>query len=146
MFKASANGVTLPTSVIGSLPRPAWYMENLGRRTFIEAMVNSAWREQYTDAVSLLPARPGDGRARRRSPTATRTTTWRSAGSWISYPVGRMGGYATEYRPAPAVAIRQKRGHILHDGGEVAPQPHHRRAGRRAARCNTPRCGRRRSG
>jgi 5-methyltetrahydropteroyltriglutamate--homocysteine methyltransferase len=51
MFKAT-DGIVLPTSVIGSLPRPAWYTENLGTRNFRTAMVNSRFREQYTDAVS----------------------------------------------------------------------------------------------
>src|SRR6266404_3356296 len=53
MYKASA-GVTLPTSIIGSLPRPAWYTAVLGRKSFLEAMVNSRYREQYEDAVSCF--------------------------------------------------------------------------------------------
>src|SRR2546426_8796148 len=52
MFKATA-GKTLPTTIIGSLPRPSWYTENLGTRSFLEAMVNSRYREQYTDALSV---------------------------------------------------------------------------------------------
>src|ERR1700737_1127245 len=51
MYKASA-GALLPTSIIGSLPRPAWHTVQLGRRSFLEAMVNARWREQYEDAVS----------------------------------------------------------------------------------------------
>src|SRR6201988_2663969 len=51
MYKASANQ-TLPTSIIGSLPRPAWHTAALGNRSFLEAMVNARWREQYEDAVS----------------------------------------------------------------------------------------------
>ena len=38
MYKASA-GVLLPTSIIGSLPRPAWHTVQLGNRSFLEAMV-----------------------------------------------------------------------------------------------------------
>src|SRR5947207_3289028 len=53
MYKASA-GVTLPTSIIGSLPRPAWYTATLGTKSFLEAMVNSRYREQYEDAVSCF--------------------------------------------------------------------------------------------
>src|SRR5215813_4014211 len=53
MYKASA-GVMLPTSIIGSLPRPAWYMATLGNKSFLEAMVNSRYREQYEDAVSTF--------------------------------------------------------------------------------------------
>jgi 5-methyltetrahydropteroyltriglutamate--homocysteine methyltransferase len=122
MYKATA-GKTLPTSIIGSLPRPQWYVENLGRRTFIEAMVNSAWREQYTDAVSCF--------LRDQETAGLDVVTDGDAHydvevgghSWISYPVGRMGGYETEFRPAPSVTLQQKRGHILHDGGESRMNP-----------------------
>src|SRR4030095_8701947 len=51
MFTATA-GVVLPTTIIGSLPRPSWYTENLGRRVFREAMVDRNYREQYLDAAS----------------------------------------------------------------------------------------------
>src|SRR5438094_9140195 len=52
MFKASA-GKTLPTSIIGSLPRPSWYTAVLGAKSFLEAMLNARYREQYEDAVSV---------------------------------------------------------------------------------------------
>ena len=45
MYKASASTV-LPTSIIGSLPRPSWYGAVLGNQSFLEAMVNSRYREQ----------------------------------------------------------------------------------------------------
>ncbi len=51
MYKAT-DGIILPTTIIGSLPRPHWYTENLGTRKFREAMTNARFREQYTDAVS----------------------------------------------------------------------------------------------
>ena len=51
MYKAT-DGIILPTTIIGSLPRPHWYTENLGTRRFREAMTNARFREQYTDAVS----------------------------------------------------------------------------------------------
>ena len=38
MYLATAS-VVLPTTIIGSLPRPGWYTQNLGRREFREAMV-----------------------------------------------------------------------------------------------------------
>src|SRR6185312_12134259 len=52
MLKASAK-LVLPTSIIGSLPRPSWYTASLGRQSFLEAMVNARFREQYEDAVSV---------------------------------------------------------------------------------------------
>jgi Methionine synthase II (cobalamin-independent) len=52
MLKATA-GKVMPTTVIGSLPRPSWYTENLGTRSFLEAMVTTKFREQYVDALSV---------------------------------------------------------------------------------------------
>ena len=54
MYKASA-GIALPTSIIGSLPRPAWYTAVLGPKSFLEAMVNS----RYRDTGAPLP-KPDD--------------------------------------------------------------------------------------
>ena len=66
MFNAT-DGTTLPTSVIGSLPRPAWYRENLGtRRSFRTAMVSTSFREQYTDSGVVLHPRSGNGGSRHR--------------------------------------------------------------------------------
>ena len=53
MYKATA-GVILPTSIIGSLPRPSWYTAGLGSQCFLEAMMNLRYREQYEDAVSVF--------------------------------------------------------------------------------------------
>src|SRR5262245_65932332 len=52
MLKATA-GKILPTTITGSLPRPSWYTENLGNRSFLDAMVISRFREQYVDALSV---------------------------------------------------------------------------------------------
>ena len=52
MFKVTA-GMKLPTTIIGSLPRPSWYTENLGTKSFLDAMVITRFREQYTDALSV---------------------------------------------------------------------------------------------
>src|ERR1051326_1579329 len=51
MLKAT-KGKILPTAIIGSLPRPSWYTENLGTRAFVDAMANNKFREQYVDALS----------------------------------------------------------------------------------------------
>ncbi len=52
MYRATAD-IMLPTTLTGSLPRPDWFPENLGTRTFMQAMVDSRFREQYVDAVSV---------------------------------------------------------------------------------------------
>src|SRR5262245_21209055 len=52
MLNATA-GKILPTTITGSLPRPSWYTENLGNRSFLDAMVITRFREQYVDALSV---------------------------------------------------------------------------------------------
>jgi 5-methyltetrahydropteroyltriglutamate--homocysteine methyltransferase len=116
MFKGSAN-VLLPTSIIGSLPRPAWYTATLGTQSFLEAMVNSRYREQYEDAVSVfLRAQEvagldicTDGDAHYDEQVAGM--------SWQSYPLTRMAGFAAAPEPTAyrVGASAYPRGHILHD-------------------------------
>src|SRR3954447_2883266 len=116
MYKASA-GIVMPTSIIGSLPRPAWYTAMLGNQSFLEAMVNSRFREQYEDTVSsFLRAQEvagldicTDGDAHYDEQVGGM--------SWQSYPLTHMSGFAAT--PEPAVynvgAVAYPRGHILHD-------------------------------
>ena len=56
MYTATA-GIVLPTTIIGSLPRPGWYTQNLGRREFREAMVELQLSEDIQGLVSMLSAR-----------------------------------------------------------------------------------------
>jgi 5-methyltetrahydropteroyltriglutamate--homocysteine methyltransferase len=122
MYKAT-NGLKLPTSIIGSLPRPAWYTENLGRRTFIEAMVNSAYREQYIDAVSCFLRDQETAGLDVLTDGDAHYDVEVGGHSWISYPVGRLGGCENEYRPAQRAVSVPRRGHILHDGSESRLNP-----------------------
>jgi 5-methyltetrahydropteroyltriglutamate--homocysteine methyltransferase len=76
MYTATAR-VVLPTTITGSIPRPSWYTENVGARPFRDALADSRFREQYTDAVGAH-LRIRSGPASTSSPTATRgsTPTW----------------------------------------------------------------------
>jgi len=124
MYKASAD-VLLPTSVIGSLPRPAWHTAALGRQTFLDAMVNARWREQYEDAVSThLRAQEiagldicTDGDAHYDEEVG--------GFSWQSYPLRHMAGFSREVRltPPAVTAVSPPRGHILHDQLEARVLP-----------------------
>jgi hypothetical protein len=77
MLKATRD-LKLPTTITGSLPRPAWYTENLGSRPFRDALGDARYREQYTDAVGtyirdqeragLDIVTDGSGRTGRRTP------------------------------------------------------------------------------
>jgi len=125
MYKASA-GITLPTSIIGSLPRPSWYTAVLGSQSFLEAMMSSRHREQYEDAVScFLRAQEiagldivTDGDAHYDEQVAGM--------SWQSYPLTHMDGFAsvrrsTDYKIGAGALPRA---HIVHDfpGGRVFPK------------------------
>src|SRR5256885_1737990 len=116
MLKASANSL-LPTSIIGSLPRPAWYDAVLGARSFLEAMMNARYREQYEDAVSV--------HLRDQETAGLDICTDGDAHfddqvggmSWQSYALTHMAGFDAAPRPAVYAvgAIAYPRGHILHD-------------------------------
>jgi 5-methyltetrahydropteroyltriglutamate--homocysteine methyltransferase len=116
MYKATAD-VLLPTSIIGSLPRPAWYTATLGKQSFLEAMMNATYREQYEDAVSSF--------IRMQEVAGLDIVTDGDAHydpeiggmSWQSYPLTHMKGFSTDSEPSvyKAGAVAYPRGHILHD-------------------------------
>jgi 5-methyltetrahydropteroyltriglutamate--homocysteine methyltransferase len=124
MFTATA-GVVLPTTIIGSLPRPLWYTENLGRREFREAMVERSYREQYLDAVSSYLRDQEvagldivtDGDCRFDADVAGH--------NWFSYAPLRMSGFAggAFYRAGGKAGFPHKPGHILHDVLETRVMP-----------------------
>jgi 5-methyltetrahydropteroyltriglutamate--homocysteine methyltransferase len=125
MYTATAS-IVLPTTIIGSLPRPAWFTENLGTRSFRDAMVDAVFREQYLDAVAthikdqevagLDILTDGDARFDRDV----------AGHNWFSYPPLRMSGFAgsTAYKVQGGRAgIPAARGHILHDVLETRIMP-----------------------
>jgi 5-methyltetrahydropteroyltriglutamate--homocysteine methyltransferase len=88
------SGITLPTTITGSLPRPSWYTENLAQRPFRDAIAEARFREQYTDAVGTYlrdQERAGldivtDGDARFDVDVGGM--------SWFQYPARRFKGLA----------------------------------------------------
>jgi 5-methyltetrahydropteroyltriglutamate--homocysteine methyltransferase len=124
MYKASAN-VVLPTSIIGSLPRPSWYTAVLGSRSFLQAMRDSRFREQYEDAVAcFLRAQEiagldicTDGDAHYDEEVAGM--------SWQAYPLTHMDGFSEEPQSTryKVGATPWPRGHILHDSLEARVFP-----------------------
>jgi len=124
MFTATAD-IVLPTSIIGSLPRPSWYTARLGTQSFLDAMVDARYREQYEDAVSAhLRAQEmagldivTDGDAHYDEQVAGM--------SWQSYPLTHMSGFSAELEPAVynVGQAAYPRGHILHDFLEARVLP-----------------------
>ena len=122
----ATKDIVLPTSLIGSLPRPSWYTKRLGSQTFLEAMVDSVFREQYTDAVSVYLREQEtagldictDGDAHYDPDVGGQ--------SWTSYPLFHMAGFDRD-RPQPAImktgGVAFPVGHILHDYLEARVMP-----------------------
>jgi len=116
MLRATKD-IMLPTTITGSLPRPSWYTQNLGSRSFLDAMVNNQFREQYVDAVSLYLHEQEiagldivtDGDAHFDSDVGGQ--------SWTNYPTRHMGGFDRNPQPIPAGqgGLGFPPGHILHD-------------------------------
>jgi 5-methyltetrahydropteroyltriglutamate--homocysteine methyltransferase len=118
--------IKLPTTITGSLPRPAWYTENLGSRTFLDAMVTNQFRDQYTDAVMIYLKQQElagldivtDGDAHFDADVGGQ--------SWTSYPPRHMQGFdRLNPRPTPAGkgGLAFPPGHILHDYLEARVMP-----------------------
>ena len=126
MLKAT-DGLLLPTTIIGSLPRPSWYTENLGTRSFLDAMVDIGFREQYVDALSVYLREQElagldivtDGDCRFDHDVGGQ--------SWTRYPTQHMAGFEHDQPAAGAgrapAASAFPRGHILHDYLEARVMP-----------------------
>jgi 5-methyltetrahydropteroyltriglutamate--homocysteine methyltransferase len=125
MFNATADTI-LATTITGSLPRPSWYTENLGSRSFLEAMVTTRFRETYVDAVSVYLREQElagldivtDGDCRFDQDVGGQ--------SWTGYPTRHMDGFEREepkLARAGAGGLGFPRGHILHDYLEARVMP-----------------------
>jgi 5-methyltetrahydropteroyltriglutamate--homocysteine methyltransferase len=124
MLRATKD-LKLPTTITGSLPRPSWYTENLGMRSFLDAMVNNQFREQYVDTVSVYLHEQEmagldivtDGDAHFDPDVGGQ--------SWTNYPPRHMGGFDRNPQPTPAGkgGIAFPPGHILHDYLESRVMP-----------------------
>lgn len=115
----------LPTTITGSLPRPSWYTENLGLRNFVEAMVETRFREQYEDALAVYLNQQEVVGLDIFSDGDARFTQDIGGQSWTSYPPSHMSGFDKLPKPAPigGGGIGFPRGHILHDYIEARVMP-----------------------
>jgi 5-methyltetrahydropteroyltriglutamate--homocysteine methyltransferase len=125
MLRATKD-IKLPTTITGSLPRPSWFTENLGGRSFMNAMVNSVYREQYIDTVSVYLHEQElagldivtDGDAHFDQDVGGQ--------SWTNYPTRHMSGFS-HADPQPTLAgkggLAFPPGHILHDYLEARVMP-----------------------
>jgi 5-methyltetrahydropteroyltriglutamate--homocysteine methyltransferase len=125
MYTATA-GIVLPTTITGSLPRPGWYTENLGRRSFREAMVDRTYREQYLDAASAYIRDQELAGLDIVTDGDCRFDADVGGHNWFSYAPIRMDGFsgARAYaREGGKAGFVHPRGHILHDILEARVMP-----------------------
>jgi 5-methyltetrahydropteroyltriglutamate--homocysteine methyltransferase len=125
MFKATAD-IVLPTTIIGSLPRPSWYTARLGPRSFLDAMVHAPWREQYTDALAVYLHDQTVAGLDIVTDGDCRFDQEVGGQSWMRYPLSHLDGVDREH-PEPAIpgsaGVMFPRGHILHDYVEARVTP-----------------------
>jgi len=124
MLGATADKL-LPTTITGSLPRPSWYTENLGQKTFLAAMVETRFREQYEDTLAVYLSQQVVAGLDIVTDGDVRFTQDIGGQSWTSYPPFHMSGFDGKPRRAPAGGggIAFPRGHILHDYIEARMMP-----------------------
>jgi 5-methyltetrahydropteroyltriglutamate--homocysteine methyltransferase len=91
MFTAT-DGLLLPTTVTGSWPRPAWYTSGLAGLSLSDAMRDTRYREEFTDAVAVVVS----DQERAGLDILTNGDYHLDADigglSWMAYPVERMLG------------------------------------------------------
>jgi 5-methyltetrahydropteroyltriglutamate--homocysteine methyltransferase len=122
----STSGIVLPTTIIGSLPRPSWYTQNLGRRVFREAMVDRTYREQYLDAVSSYLRDQEVAGLDIVTDGDCRFDADVGGHNWFSYAPLHMEGFAGSYayrKEGGRAGVVHPRGHILHDILEARVMP-----------------------
>ena len=124
MLRATKD-IMLPTTITGSLPRPSWYTQNLGSRSFLDAMVNNQFREQYVDTVSLYLHEQEIAGLDIVTDGDAHFDSYVGGQSWTNYPPRHMGGFDRNPQPIPAGqgGLGFPPGHILHDYLESRVMP-----------------------
>jgi 5-methyltetrahydropteroyltriglutamate--homocysteine methyltransferase len=125
VLRASA-GIMLPTAIIGSLPRPSWYTENVGTRSFLDAMVDIEFRDQYTDALSVYLRQQELAGLDILTDGDCRFDHDVGGQSWTRYPAQHLDGFERDHprlARAGAGGLAFPRGHILHDYLEARVLP-----------------------
>src|SRR4051812_4503291 len=125
MLKATA-GLIMPTTITGSLPRPSWYTENLGLKSFLDAMVITRFREEYGAALWVYLREQEGGGLDIVTEGVCRFDQDGGGQSWTSYPPHHMEGFEATHPKLARVGaggIGFPRGHILHDYLEARVMP-----------------------
>jgi 5-methyltetrahydropteroyltriglutamate--homocysteine methyltransferase len=95
LFTAT-DGISLPTTVTGSWPRPVWFTGGLWRRSPSEALADTRYREEFTDAISTVIS----DQERAGLDILTNGDYHLDADiggrSWVAYPVERLSGISPD--------------------------------------------------
>jgi 5-methyltetrahydropteroyltriglutamate--homocysteine methyltransferase len=113
MFTAT-QGMVLPTTVTGSWPRPDWYTLSLDGRPLSRAMIDLAFREQFTDAVSCVISDQERAGLNILTNGDYHLDKNLAGESWLLYPVERLGGFARVYEQ-PSGEWAYPAGTIMHE-------------------------------
>src|SRR5713226_9604379 len=139
--------LVLPTAITGSYPRPLWYDANLSGRSFKAALGDSMFREQYLDAVAAVINAQEAAGLDIVTDGDSRFDLAVGGKSWFFYPIERLSG-VTGHRDTSRGWMQR---HGLRPGKILwrCRRPTSRASSPKnsaAARSNTPRSGRWRSG
>ena len=101
MFKAT-HDMILPTTITGSLPRPAWYTHNLHGRSFSVALTDLQFREQYCDTLAAHFCDQDMAGLEIFTDGDTRFDADVGGRAWFAYMFERMGGMVDPGLAIPA--------------------------------------------
>jgi 5-methyltetrahydropteroyltriglutamate--homocysteine methyltransferase len=92
--------VLLPTTMVGSYPRPRWYTRRLGSQDIREALMEQNWREEYQDAISAVLRDQERAGLDIVSDGEMFEDDLVGGAGWPEYVIGRIGG-ATSRADSP---------------------------------------------
>jgi 5-methyltetrahydropteroyltriglutamate--homocysteine methyltransferase len=116
--------LTLPTTMVGSYPRPLWFNESLRGRSFKQAMGDTLFREQYVDAVTCIINAQESAGLDILTDGDSRFDLAVGGKSWFFYVLERLGGI-TRHRDYSAAwdSFGFRPGHILWEVMEAYQPP-----------------------
>ena len=112
MLKATKN-LILPTTMVGSYPRPLWSNESLRGRSFKQAMGDSLFREQYLDTVTCIINAQESAGLDILTDGDARFDLAAGGKSWFFYVLERLGGIGGHRDHSAKWGVGLRPGHIL---------------------------------
>jgi 5-methyltetrahydropteroyltriglutamate--homocysteine methyltransferase len=118
------NKLILPTTMVGSYPRPLWFTESLGTGSFKQAMGDSLFREQYVDAVTCVLNAQESAGLDILTDGDSRFDLTVGGKSWFFYVLERLGGIGGHRDYSAAwTSFGFRPGHILWEVMEAYQPP-----------------------